>query len=163
MRNSSNCSSLLLLSISLSFWHTHTYTHTHSVLYSPGDEFGWFQGFWEQIIYVYCPRRARCKALLTGPEADVHFREAAVERFSGIIRGRGAAVRALWEPLTKWSHVPCDATNAWYFFLSKRCIKIHFIFDSPGLNTICFWSFCTVHIITCWVNEYITWFVLIGS
>lgn len=46
---------------------------------------GVFQGVWEQIIYVYWPHRARSRALLTGPEADVHFGEVAGERFSGII------------------------------------------------------------------------------
>lgn len=41
---------------------------------------------------VYWPHCVRCKALLTGPEADVHFREGAVERFSGIIRGEERAM-----------------------------------------------------------------------
>lgn len=88
--------------VSLSFSLTHTHTYTLSC--SHEEEVGWFQGVWEQIIHVYRPQCTRSKALLTGPEAAVHFREVAVERFSGIIRGRGEAFGALQEPLTKWSN-----------------------------------------------------------
>lgn len=41
------------------------------------------------------PSAPETKALLTGPKADVHFRERAVERFTGIIRAVGELARAL--------------------------------------------------------------------
>lgn len=69
---------------------------------------GVFQGVWEQIIYVYWPHRARSRALLTGPEADVHFGDVAGERFSGIIKVRGEATVELKKPLTKKTAVEMD-------------------------------------------------------
>lgn len=59
-------------------------------------------------------------ALLTAPEADVHFREEAVERFSGIIRERDEAVRVLQQTLTELCRVlQLKATHA------KLIILVH--------------------------------------
>lgn len=66
-----------------------------------GTKSGVFQGVWEQVIYVYWPHCAKSRALLTGPEADVHFREVAGERFRRIIKVRGETTAELQEPLTK--------------------------------------------------------------
>lgn len=84
---------------------------------------GVFQGVWEQIIYVYWPHRARSRALLTGPEADVHFGDVAGERFSGIIKVRGEATVELKKPLTKKTAVEmCGNGHITWF---STCIHIH--------------------------------------
>lgn len=126
------CSPVLCFPISLLL----SLTHTHTLLCSRGEEVRWFQGVWEQIIHVYWPHRTRSKALLTGPEAAVHFGEVAMERFSGITRGRGQHFGAS-------DKVELCVTVYTNYLRKKTCKEMHR--NAHLLHSRCFWSFCTVH------------------
>ena len=50
---------------------------------------GGFKVFGSKSSMFTGPSAPGVRALLTGPEADVQHREGALERYGGIIRGRG--------------------------------------------------------------------------